>query len=179
MRQQLERVVSLYVNARNGGSANFQPVASAGEDRSRRHWKSTPRKVQRPCAADRKRFRLKSSCRPWRDRHPQHAAKSMVARDRADIAVESVAKREQGILHAYVATVDTPYMARFRNAGTDKLYRIYLDERPGHAAEAGFYLLVADHLYERGLTELATRVLSNLAEMDLENRHRCACSPTG
>jgi hypothetical protein len=38
---------------------------------------------------------------------------------------------------------------------------------------------VADLLLEQGQRELALRVLSNLAEMDPDNRHRCACSATG
>ena len=100
---------------------------------------------------------------------PQPMALS--ARERSDVAADMVAKRAEGSLRAYPAPASAAYMARFRNAEADKLYRIYLDERTAHAAEAGFYLEVADHLYERGMTELATRVLSNLAEMDLENRH--------
>jgi hypothetical protein len=98
--------------------------------------------------------------------------KPMAAREsRSDISADMAAKRAEGQVRAYVMPSSATYMARFRGAETDKLYRIYLDERPAHVAEAAFYLDVADHLYERGLTELATRVLSNLAEMDLENRH--------
>jgi Ca-activated chloride channel homolog len=99
----------------------------------------------------------------------QPAAKAM--RERSDIAADAIAKRSEGRLQAYQVPASAPYMARFRATETQKLYLVYLDERPAHAEEAGFYLDVADHLYERGLTELATRVLSNLAEMDLENRH--------
>lgn len=100
------------------------------------------------------------------------APKPMAAQERrADISADMPAKRAEGSLRAYPMPATATYMARFRGAETDKLYRIYLDERPAHLAQASFYLDVADHLYERGLTELATRVLSNLAEMDLENRH--------
>ena len=106
---------------------------------------------------------------------PQTApAKAMSADSRIDQAVASTsgtAKRAEQSVRFQPAVSGASYMPRFRGTETAKLYAVYLDERPGHATEAGFYLDVADHLYERGLTELATRVLSNLAEMDLENRH--------
>ena len=66
---------------------------------------------------------------------------------------------------------DAPYLSRLRLADTGDLYRIYLDLRPEHESNAGYYLDVAQLLAERGLTDLAIRVLSNLAEIDLENRH--------
>lgn len=66
---------------------------------------------------------------------------------------------------------DEPYARRLRAAPPDDLYAIYLDERPGYAQSSAFYLDVADILTERGQPALALRVLSNLAEMDLENRH--------
>ncbi|MEP7101481.1 MAG: DUF2135 domain-containing protein, partial [Burkholderiales bacterium] len=46
----------------------------------------------------------------------------------------------------------------------------YLDERASYTNSTAFILDVADVLYERKQPLLATRVLSNLAEMDLENR---------
>jgi Ca-activated chloride channel homolog len=99
-------------------------------------------------------------------------ARSNQLQERAKSAADAIEKRGELGMRAYSTTaVGGPYMARFRGADTDKLYRIYLDERPGHAQEAGFYLDVADILFERGLTALALRVLSNLAEIDLENRH--------
>jgi tetratricopeptide (TPR) repeat protein len=62
------------------------------------------------------------------------------------------------------------YIARMKEAGADKLYAIYLDERPSYLNSSAFYIDVADLLFARGKRELALRVLSNLAEMDLENR---------
>ncbi|MGO1002994.1 VIT domain-containing protein [Lysobacter sp. CA196] len=66
---------------------------------------------------------------------------------------------------------DSPYARRLRQAGADRVYAIYLDERDSHATSTAFYLDVADVLVEKGQRDLALRVLSNLAEMDLENRH--------
>ncbi|CAN7173325.1 tetratricopeptide repeat protein [Acidovorax sp. LjRoot118] len=67
---------------------------------------------------------------------------------------------------------DAPYLRRLRAASlVHDLEAIYLDERPSHTNSTAFFLDVADLLYERGHSALARRVLSNLAEMELENRH--------
>ncbi len=66
---------------------------------------------------------------------------------------------------------DAPYAERLRQAAMDQLYAVYLDERPGYVNSTAFFLDAADVFFERGRPELATRILSNLAEMDLENRH--------
>lgn len=66
---------------------------------------------------------------------------------------------------------DSPYAARLRSAVASDMYRIYLDEKPGYLNSTAFFLDAADIFFDRGMNELATRILSNLAEMDLENRH--------
>jgi hypothetical protein len=48
---------------------------------------------------------------------------------------------------------------------------MYLDERESHRTSTAFFLDVADLLFARGERMLALRVLSNLAEMNLEDRH--------
>ncbi len=68
-------------------------------------------------------------------------------------------------------TPDAPYIARLAKADPSELYRIYLDERPSYVSSTAFFLDAADLLLDKGQTELGVRVLSNLAEMDLENRH--------
>jgi Ca-activated chloride channel family protein len=69
------------------------------------------------------------------------------------------------------ATPDAPYFKRMHDASTDELYRVYLDERPAYVNSTAFFLDVADVFFDKGLTALGVRVLTNLAEMDLENRH--------
>ena len=66
---------------------------------------------------------------------------------------------------------DAPYATRMRNAAADSIYRVYLDERAGYLNSTAFFLDAADILFDRQQPDLALRVLSNLAEMDLENRH--------
>ena len=66
---------------------------------------------------------------------------------------------------------DSPYARRLRDAKAEDLYAIYLDEKDSHADSTAFYLDVADLLLQKGRRAEALRVLSNLAEMKLENRH--------
>ncbi len=66
---------------------------------------------------------------------------------------------------------NAPYADRLKRASNADLYRVYLDETPSYLASTAFYLDAADIFFERGLNDLGIRVLSNLAEMDLENRH--------
>lgn len=66
---------------------------------------------------------------------------------------------------------DAPYATRLRAASADALYPLYLSERAQHADSSAFYLDVADLLLAKGQRALALRVLSNLAEMQMENRH--------
>lgn len=68
-------------------------------------------------------------------------------------------------------TSDAPYIARMQAASADTIYQVYLDEKPSYANSSAFYLDAADMLFDKGQRALALRVLSNLAEMDLENRH--------
>ncbi len=64
----------------------------------------------------------------------------------------------------------SPLAARLRAVAPGQVYAVYLDERDRHADSAAFYLDVAAILFQRGQRALALRVLSNLAEMNLENR---------
>lgn len=83
----------------------------------------------------------------------------------ADGAGEGVAIR----LQAWAP--DSPYARRLRDAKAEDLYALYLDEKDSHADSTAFYLDVADLLLQKGRRTEALRVLSNLAEMKLENRH--------
>jgi hypothetical protein len=66
---------------------------------------------------------------------------------------------------------DSAYARRLRAAPPEAVYQRYLDERPDHANSTAFFLDAADVLFARQRPALAMRVLSNLAEMDLQNRH--------
>lgn len=66
---------------------------------------------------------------------------------------------------------DVPYARRLRQATPQTVYQVYLNERPQHLESTAFFLDAADVLFAKQQPRLAMRVLSNLAEMDLENRH--------
>ncbi|QIF00188.1 VIT domain-containing protein [Roseimicrobium sp. ORNL1] len=63
---------------------------------------------------------------------------------------------------------DTPYLKKIRKA--EDAYAAYLKERKDNAGSSAFYLDCADYFREEKKDDrLALRVLSNLAEMELEN----------
>jgi tetratricopeptide (TPR) repeat protein len=66
-------------------------------------------------------------------------------------------------------TPDAPYLDRFRRTPDARLYHVYLEERPDYARSTAFFLDAADVFFERNQPALGLRVLSNLAEMELEN----------
>ncbi len=86
-------------------------------------------------------------------------------------SADSVAASSSISIQLKRATPDAPYFKRFRDARNDELYRIYLDERPAYLNSTAFFLDVADVFFDKGLAALGVRILTNLAEMDLENRH--------
>ena len=88
-----------------------------------------------------------------------------------DAAAQAVAAQAAGTtIHVQPWQPASPFATRLRAAPGDQVYALYLDERDAHAASPAFYLDVADILLEKGQRALALRVLSNLAELDLENR---------
>lgn len=78
---------------------------------------------------------------------------------------------ERTVIRLQPAVPNAAWARRLRAARPEQLYRVYLDERPGQLRSTAFFLDAAQLLFERGQHELALRVLSNLAEMELENRH--------
>ena len=105
---------------------------------------------------------------------------SPVATAKAAGASNSIASAQSAtaVTAASVATIrlqkwqaDAPYAVRMRNATGADVYRVYLDEKPGYANSTAFFLDAADVFFDKGEAALGTRVLTNLAEMDLENRH--------
>ena len=72
----------------------------------------------------------------------------------------------------------TPYLRSLKacaaahsgtNAPTDMLYRRYVDLRASNSAAPAFFLDCAGFFFSRGDKDLARRILSNLAEMKLED----------
>ena len=61
-------------------------------------------------------------------------------------------------------------LQRLKAAGADEWQRIYFDERRANASNVGFFLDAGEFFLAKGQRPMGLRVLSNLAEMDLQNR---------
>jgi tetratricopeptide (TPR) repeat protein len=62
-----------------------------------------------------------------------------------------------------------PYLAELRKAAPDQQYQTYLAQRQTHGKAAGFYLDCADFFFAQKQNDLGLRVLSNIAELRLED----------
>ncbi|MFZ6771624.1 VIT domain-containing protein [Undibacterium sp. SXout7W] len=65
---------------------------------------------------------------------------------------------------------DAAYYRRLQEASPTEMERIYFDERPSYTDSSAFFLDAADLFLERGQTATGLRILSNLAEMQLDQR---------
>ena len=64
---------------------------------------------------------------------------------------------------------DRMYLKALTNVVADKKYALYLELRAVNVSNPSFYFDVATHFYENGDKAKALQVLSNIAELDLEN----------
>ena len=63
----------------------------------------------------------------------------------------------------------TPYLAKLKKAKEGEWYSVYLTERKENEGSSAFFLDVSDFFLEKKQSGLALRILSNVAEMELEN----------
>ena len=66
-------------------------------------------------------------------------------------------------------TPDTPYLKAIARAPVTRRFAVYLEQRKSYGQSPAFFLDVADFFRERKDKVLALQVLSNLAELELEN----------
>jgi hypothetical protein len=110
---------------------------------------------------------------------PAIAALAAPLLQRADAAGSGIARHEEpGAAAAPEASIalrawepHAAYVRRLREAGDAERYAVYMDERPGYLSSTAFFIDAAEIFFAKGQNALAMRVLSNLAEMQLENRH--------
>ena len=62
------------------------------------------------------------------------------------------------------------YYRRLQDASPEQMERIYFDEKPSYADSSAFFLDAAEVFMERGQTATGLRILSNLAEMQPDQR---------
>ncbi|MEL7530458.1 MAG: DUF2135 domain-containing protein, partial [Bacteroidota bacterium] len=63
----------------------------------------------------------------------------------------------------------TPYIKRLKVAATDSIYSVYLRLKEQYISQPSFFLDVGQFFYNQNKPKLALRILSNLAELELEN----------
>lgn len=112
---------------------------------------------------------------------PAPALARVTAGQSAPLAAEARAMREEAtggqpaVPAASIALrawePDAAYVRRLREASDTERYAVYLDERPGYLSSTAYFIDAAEIFFAKGQRGLAMRVLSNLAEMELENRH--------
>jgi hypothetical protein len=61
------------------------------------------------------------------------------------------------------------YLDRLRRAAPENRYSIYREERADHLLQPGFFLDVAEFFFQEKESALALRILSNLAELQLDD----------
>lgn len=64
---------------------------------------------------------------------------------------------------------ETPYMEKLKSSPKQEQYKTYLSLKSEHGGAPGFFLDIADFFNNNGQKDVAFRVLSNIAEMELEN----------
>jgi tetratricopeptide (TPR) repeat protein len=63
----------------------------------------------------------------------------------------------------------TPYLDKLKSVDGDEAYKVYLEQRATHGRSPSFYLDCAEFFFKMGQRDLALRVLTNVAELDLES----------
>jgi Ca-activated chloride channel family protein len=96
--------------------------------------------------------------------------RQMLAKSKADGESDSKQTEAATSIQLRAWTPDAAHARRLRAAKPQDRYAVYLDERPGQLKSTAFFLDAADLFFAQGDNALGVRVLSNLAEMALENR---------
>ncbi|MBQ0151544.1 MAG: DUF2135 domain-containing protein [Chryseobacterium sp.] len=93
----------------------------------------------------------------------------------ADMAMEvssekSIASQPTGKITLVDVESNEEYMKDFQNLqSAEVIYQKYLENRPKHEKEVSYYFDISKLLFKKGNKELSLKVLSTLAELDLEN----------
>lgn len=97
-------------------------------------------------------------------------AESMASEEAMTDSAEGVDMgRKQGAEES--ATIVVRLKKWSSDATVSDIYQIYLDEQPEWLNSSAFYLDAAQAMFDLNLEPLGLRILSSLAEMNLENRH--------
>jgi len=90
-----------------------------------------------------------------------------LSNDRLDNSKESFNKKGKEI-NIETWSPDTPYLTKLKETKADK-YETYISLKKEYQEQPSFYLDVVEYFIEKNQKSIAIRVLSNVAEMELEN----------
>lgn len=95
----------------------------------------------------------------------------MVVEDRVDIRDNKmeIFKKSQPSIEINKWDPDVPYLKELKNTDTRNLYTKYLLLKKDYQQTPSFYFDVADYFFEKDKKDEAIRILSNVAELKLEN----------
>ena len=100
-----------------------------------------------------------------------NAAPADASRPEAQKALKKDGDAPAGIrIAVQAASLDEAGMRRLAQAGADERYAVYLDQRLAASGSPAFYLDAAQVFAAHGQRALALRVVSNLAELHIEDR---------
>lgn len=63
----------------------------------------------------------------------------------------------------------SPYLSKIKTVSIDKAYSQYLSLKREYSSQPSFYLDVAEYFFAKGKSKQGLRILTNIAEMELEN----------
>lgn len=92
---------------------------------------------------------------------------STVTRSAKSSASAPAAKAQAIQLQAW--NPDSEYLSMLKRAPTASMYKTYLELKKKYEMSPAFYMETSDYFAEEGLTNESIRILSNLAELELEN----------
>ncbi|MBR6215987.1 MAG: DUF2135 domain-containing protein, partial [Spirochaetaceae bacterium] len=64
---------------------------------------------------------------------------------------------------------DNDYLKKLKKTSLERMYTVYLELKAEYKSSPAFFMEVSDYFFDEGLKDEAYRILSNLAEMEIEN----------
>lgn len=83
--------------------------------------------------------------------------------------IEKEKKERESSISLNAWDPETPYMSEIKKIEVENQYQKYLELKREYATTPSFYLDVANHFVKQGNKKLALRILSNIAEMEVQN----------
>lgn len=129
-----------------------------------------------PALPERK-FEGRSAERVPRQAYPKSKAVTMKEEESGPPAKAEAGKQaalsssKEGSISIKPWDPSTPYLTELKSAKPENYLKVYLEQRAKYGASPAFFLDCADFFFTQKQDKLAVRVLSNIAELELENPH--------